>query len=438
VRGCEKVNRMALSKVAILKTSPATVLEDYHRLMNLAGYQQVLPKDADTALKINISWHFFYPASSTVPWQLDGVIRAMKRDGYKPELIHGCHNRTVVIDAHLGERENKQINVVQAHGLRNVHLYEGEEWINIRDAVGDLADRFLCLNQVFPKGFMIPKRFIGENILHLPTVKAHIFTTITGAMKNAFGGLLNERRHWTHPVIHETLVDLLMVQKKIHRGIFAVMDATFAGDGPGPRCMVPYVKNVILASSDQVAIDAVAAHIMGFDPIKDVKFIRLADELGLGCGRVKDIEIVGEPDLMNQRWNFEGPFKKMTFASRMQHKIYWGPLKKPLWWTLKTILAPWSYIASVVYHDLYWYPTHLRRVNNALKSDWGRLFFNWDKLALPTNDLSTPGWTDVGQGSPRVTRGALKQAIRSMGVLGTAIREAPEFAARAQRRKTPG
>ena len=54
----------------------------------------------------------------------------MKQDGYSPDLIHACHNRTVVIDAHLGERENKQVNVVEAHGLRNMHLYEGEEWIN--------------------------------------------------------------------------------------------------------------------------------------------------------------------------------------------------------------------------------------------------------------------------------------------------------------------
>ncbi|HOE28190.1 MAG TPA: DUF362 domain-containing protein [bacterium] len=245
--------------VAVLRTSPATVLEDYHRLMNLAGYRDVIPNDADTALKINISWHFFFPASSTTPWQLDGVIRAMKRDGYDPARIHGCHNRTVVIDARLGERENKQLNVVEAHGLRNIHLYEGEEWINVRDAVGDLAKRFLCLNDVYPKGFMLPRRFVGENIVHLPTVKTHVFTTTTGAMKNAFGGLLNERRHWTHPVIHETLVDLLAIQKRIHRGVFAVMDGTFAGDGPGPRCMIPHVKNVLLASADQVAIDAVAA-----------------------------------------------------------------------------------------------------------------------------------------------------------------------------------
>src|ERR1039457_1374201 len=137
---------MSKSKVAILKTSPATVLMDYHRLMNLAGYQAALPKDRETALKINISWHFFFPGSSTTPWQLDGVIRAMKADGYDPRLIHACHNRTDVIDAHLGERENKQVDVVRAHGLRNVHLYEGDEpWINIRDAVGDLTKQFLCL-----------------------------------------------------------------------------------------------------------------------------------------------------------------------------------------------------------------------------------------------------------------------------------------------------
>ena len=188
---------------------------------------------------------------------------------------------------------------------------------------------------------MIPKRFIGENILHLPTVKTHVFTTTTGAMKNAFGGLLNEKRHWTHPVIHETLVDLLMIQKKIHRGVFAVMDGTFAGDGPGPRCMVPHVKDVMLASADQVAIDAVAAKLMGMDPMS-IKYIRMAHDLGLGCGDPRDIEVVGDLDAAKENWQFIGPFKKMTFASKMQHYIYWGPLKKPIEWSLKTVLAPWA------------------------------------------------------------------------------------------------
>ena len=424
---------MSRSRVAILKTSPATVLEDYHRVMNLAGYQDVLPRDRDTALKINISWHFFFPAASTTPWQLDGVIRAMKRDGYKPDLIHGCHNRTVVIDAHLGERENKQLPVIQAHGLRNIHLYEGEEWVHVREAVGDLADKFICLNRVYPGGFMIPKRFIGENIIHLPTVKTHVFTTTTGAMKNAFGGLLNERRHWTHPVIHETLVDLLMIQKKIHSGVFAVMDGTFAGDGPGPRCMLPYVKNVILASADQVAIDAVAAKLMGFDPLRDIKFIRLAHEKGLGCGDTKDIEIVGDTGAARENWNFVGPFKKMTFASRMQHKIYWGPLRGPLEWSLKTILAPWAYIASVLYHDSFWYPTHQDVVELLAGSEWGRLFANWESLQLPPDDLTTPGWKSVGDKRVELRRDAMKLLLKSFRILGSCIREAPEFAARRRR-----
>jgi hypothetical protein len=137
--GFRYLSAMSKSTVAIVKTSPATVLADTHRLMNLANYQDALPKDKETGLKINISWHFFYPGSSTTPWQLDGVIRAMKKDGYDPAKIHGCHNRTVVIDAHFGERENKQLNVIKNHGLQNVHLYEGEDWINVRDAAGALA-----------------------------------------------------------------------------------------------------------------------------------------------------------------------------------------------------------------------------------------------------------------------------------------------------------
>ncbi|MCP4602950.1 MAG: DUF362 domain-containing protein [Proteobacteria bacterium] len=420
---------MTRAKVAVLRTTPKTVRKDYHELMNLAGYQDEVSKDADTALKINISWHFFYPGSSTTPWQLDGVVNAMKKDGYDSSLIHGCHNRTVVIDAHLGERENKQINAIQDHGLRNVHLYEGEDWIPIREAVGDLADKFLVLNDVFPKGFSIPKRFIGENIIHLPTIKTHVFTTTTGAMKNAFGGLLNEHRHWTHPVIHETLCDLLMIQKKIHRGVFAVMDGTFVGDGPGPRCMIPYIKNVLLASSDQTAIDAVAAKMMGFDPMS-IKFIRIAHELGLGCGDPKEIEIVGDKSAAEENWNFVGPMADMTFAARMQHEIYWGRLKNLIEWSLKTWAAPWAYLASVIYHDLYWYPKNGNlRVHEVLKSDWGRLFHNWENLEPDEDGFKELG--DPPDDLVRATKELLKMGVQ---VLGTAAKEAPEVRARLRKK----
>jgi uncharacterized protein (DUF362 family) len=361
---------LANAKVVVLKTRPESVLEDYKKLMHLAEYEKYLPKDRDTALKINISWHHFYPACSTTPWQLEGVIKTLLDDDYKKELIHGCQNRTVVVSAKKGEKANKHKPILDRYGLRNIHLYEkGEEWI-----VYNPKGKMLVLPEIFPKGIHIPKRMIGGNVIHLPTMKTHVFTVMTGAMKNAFGGLLHEKRHWTHSVIHETLVDLLTIQKEIHSGIFAVMDGTFAGDGPGPRCMVPYVKNYILASSDMVAIDAISAKMMGFDPLS-LKFIRLAHEAGLGCGDPREIEIVGE-DISNVNFGFHGDMN--TMASRGQKFIYWGPLKPLEKFLLRTVLAPWSYVASIAYHDWYWYPfIGKKRVNEALKTGWGRLFLKY-------------------------------------------------------------
>jgi hypothetical protein len=73
---------VARSRVSVLRTAPATVIDDYKRLilggegspeadrssskqLRLADYQRFLPKDNETALKINVSWHYFYPGCST-------------------------------------------------------------------------------------------------------------------------------------------------------------------------------------------------------------------------------------------------------------------------------------------------------------------------------------------------------------------------------------
>ena len=284
--------------------------------------------------------------------------------------LYGAVNRTVVVDSKRGEVANKHKQViVDKFGLRNVHLYEeGEEWTHYEPKA-----KMLALDKIYAEGIQIPKRLIGSNIIHLPTMKTHVFTKVTGAMKNAFGGLLFEKRHWTHSVIHETLVDLLAIQKEIHPGIFAVMDGTFAGDGPGPRCMVPQVKNYILASGDMVAIDAVAAQMMGFDPLS-IKFIRLAHDRGLGCGDVREIEIAGD-DIANVNFHFHCGD---TFASRGQKMIYWGPLKPFEHLLLRSIIVPWSYAASRLYHDVYWYNLIGRgRVKNALRTNWGKLFLEY-------------------------------------------------------------
>ena len=349
--------------VAVVYTRPETVLEDIERAMELAGFTAALPQDVQTLLKINISWQHYYPACSTSPWQLDGVIRALKSAGYD-DLVP-IHNGTVVVDPKEGALNNKHEAVTERHGLESVFL-EDARWVDYEP-----KSPLLALDKVYPDGFQIPEMMAGKNVVHLPTIKTHVFTTMTGAMKNAFGGLLNYQRHWTHSVIHETLVDLLRIQKEIHPGIFAVTDGTFAGDGPGPRAMRWHAKNVILAGEDQVAIDTVAASMMGFEPMS-IGFIRLAHEQGLGTGRMEEIEVVGE-DIEEVNWGFKSA--ENTFASRGQKLIYWGPLKPLENMLLRSPITPWAYAASNIYHNDYWLRfIGSKRVDAALKTEWGKLF----------------------------------------------------------------
>lgn len=375
-------------QVAILRTTPETVLDDYARLMELAHYQDNLPKDQDTLLKINISWQIWYPGCSTAPWQLEGVVKKLLADGYARDRIIATHNDTVVVNGREGQLNNRHKFVQDKYGLKTAETYSSEmEWVRYEP-----KQPFLVLDKVYEgHGVHIPKLLFGKNVLHLPTMKTHVFTHITGAMKNAFGGLLDQKRHWTHSVIDETLVDLLQIQQDIHTGIFCVMDGTIAGEGPGPRAMRWHVKNVIMASSDPVAIDAASAKIMGLDPLS-LTFIRAAHERGLGVGDPKEIKFVGDVEASEQNWHFSA--YENTFASWGQHQIYHGPLKPFEHLLLRTPLVPWSFAASNIYHNWYWYPfIGKARAEAALRTEWGRLLqskYSPDRPINPGYGSRTP------------------------------------------------
>ena len=354
-----------LGTVAVLYTKPETVIDDYADLMDLAGYREALTPDLQTLLKVNISWQHYYPACSTAPWQIEGVAKKLRSDGFND--LNAAHNGTVVVDPIEGRIKNKHAAVEDRLRIPHTILDTPEiGWVRYVPSA-----EMLVLSDIYKDGIYIPEMLLGTNIVQLPTVKTHVFTQMTGAMKNAFGGLLHRYRHWTHAQIQETLVDLLQIQKEIHSGIFAVMDGTFAGDGPGPRAMRIHTKNIILASADQVAIDAVAARLMGFDPMSIPK-IRIAHEMGLGVGNPSEIEIKGD-DVAGVNWNFSP--NENTFASRGQKLIYWGPLKPLENILLRSPITPWAFVASNLYHNEFWLRfVGRKRVSDALKTPWGELF----------------------------------------------------------------
>ena len=154
-------------------------------------------------------------------------------------------------------------------------------------------------------------------------------------------------------------------------GFFTVMDGTTAGNGPGPRTMIPVEKDYILASGDSVAVDAVAARMMGFDPM-EIEYIRLAHEEGLGVGRVEEIEIVGE-DVGAINYGFS---VGDNAASRVGDLLWFGPLQKLQRLFFQTPLLYIFVFASYFYHDRLWYPLRGKRIVGkwTAESKWGQLF----------------------------------------------------------------
>jgi uncharacterized protein (DUF362 family) len=357
---------MTKAKVAVLFTKPETVLDDYARLYELGGASEVLDASAPTIIKDNISWHYPFPSANTTPWQLEASITGLRNMGYND--VTCVQNKTVVTDAFKGEDLNHYVPIFKHHGVPVLFNFRDDDmsW-EVYKPKRDM----LVLDEIFPEGVQIPNFFHGKNIVHLPTVKCHIYTQTTGAMKNAFGGLLNTNRHYTHSHIHETLVDLLGIQQEIHPGIFALMDGTTAGNGPGPRTMDPIQKNVILGSGDQVAIDAVAAKMMGFDPLS-IPYIKIAHEQGLGVGDPNDIEVVGD-DVAGESWGFK--------VGGSMHQVmgwlaWYGPTRIFQKAVLHTPLVHVANFWSEAYHDYLHWPLKERKIyeNWLVESPWGELF----------------------------------------------------------------
>jgi len=355
---------MEKSVVAAVFTRPQRVLEDYRRVMELAGYREYLDPEQDLILKLNLSWTKYFPACSTQPWQLEGVVKTLTEDGFIPDRLFPVENKTVVTNPRLGAVNNCWLPVLEKYGLDFIPLPE-VEWVR-----HDFKAPLLVLNKIFPEGIEIPKMYKGRSVLHLPTLKTHGHSITTGAIKNAFGGLLKEARHYAHKYMHGTLVDLLLMQRELHPQTFAVMDGTVAGDGAGPRTMVPKVANILLAGADPVALDAVAARVMGFDPLS-IPYLRMATEMGLGTADPDRIRVVGD-DIGNVNLGFRSKRSFVIWGDQMLRK---GPLRFLERIALHSPLMVWAPLASNIYHDWLWYPTIGRaRIRNFQQTDWGSLF----------------------------------------------------------------
>lgn len=267
---------VSIVRVPAAAPSRDDVLESVRRAMELAQWRDALPRGAAVALKPNLGWDLFLPGATTSPWALEGVVRTIRDWVGK---IYVVESDQVVVDVEKAFRLNRIDRVCRDYDLT---------WVNMTR----MEMRTVPLpNGRVLKTLQVPEILLRTKLLTVPVMKTHNKTVITGAIKNQWG-CLPMFRHNYHLVLDAALADI----NTVARPCFAVMDATIGLEGNSPKSGIPKVVNRVLASGDAVALDAVAAKLMGFDPAR-IGHLRECVTAGLGTASLQDIATCGDDDL---------------------------------------------------------------------------------------------------------------------------------------------
>ncbi|HSO20809.1 MAG TPA: DUF362 domain-containing protein [Desulfosarcina sp.] len=135
----------------------------------------------------------------------------------------------------------------------------------------------------------------ADVIISLPKFKTHGLTVMTGAIKNSYGFLPGAQKARLHMLAGnpERFHDLVVEVFRLRIPDLFIMDAVVGMEGNGPASPDLREIGMILASDNAVAMDAVAATMMGLDPGR-LRFLANAAQAGLGSWRMADIRIDGK------------------------------------------------------------------------------------------------------------------------------------------------
>jgi uncharacterized protein (DUF362 family) len=276
--------------------------------MERAEWEKYVPTDSPVALKPNLCWDLPLPGAQTSPWVFDAVISILKE---RTRDIVVVESDQITVNVLKALQRTGLGAVVEKHGLRFINMTRDVTYV--RKAIPDPF--------VLPE-IEVPDVLTDRLLITIPVLKTHGTTRITGALKNQWG-CLRELRHNYHLVVDDAIADL----NDALRPVFAVMDGTVGMEGSGPKTGLPKVADLILASSDLVALDTIASLVMGIDP-STVGHIQRSADRGLGVSDLERIDVVGakiEECIMNfkpPKQNFMVRFEFFLRRSRFRRLAF--------------------------------------------------------------------------------------------------------------------
>lgn len=272
---------MRRSPVALVGTTPETVDEDLRRSLVLADFRGRAAEGRRWVVVADLAWASDLPGANTTPWQLAGALRALR-----DEHVGGDRIQVVATgrgsDGGLTRGALAAVLAAAKAGpmpLGNrVLVPHDESWRTVPTAL--------------PEGPRIPALLPGADVLLLPAITTHAILGVGAAMAQlltlVFGEVAVPRR-WVPGLVPDAL--RILASQDIR--VFTLADGTVCGDGAGPRTIRPSVQNVLVAGADPVAVDAIAARVLGLDP-RGLPVFRRCAEAGYGDGDPTGIEVRGE------------------------------------------------------------------------------------------------------------------------------------------------
>lgn len=347
-------------KVNQTSTNPEVVFAAVRKAMELADWKKYVT-GKNLVLKVNVVWDKIYPSCTTTPMVIEGVLKVLRSSQkFKNSKITIVDTDTAAImRADISFRIQGIETMVKKYGAQVVNLSQTEfKLIPFKKA---LVLHHLKISQVLLE---------ADTIITMPVLKTHSYSDMTGALKNQWG-CIHDLRHNFHMVLHQAIADVNNFFK--NKITFALMDGLFGMEGRGPKTGTPRKIGYIFASGDRVALDTVAAKVMGLNPQK-IKHIAFAQQVGVGSMTTK---IVGDP---LPEFKFKPANKSNIVMATEMWLRHRGKWMEWLMFDAKSpflLLLRWS---AKVYYDLWYQLIGIKHVRQMMKTNYGQM---WTKYLTP-------------------------------------------------------
>lgn len=326
------------SKVVVLQVPYGEiggVQRTVKKAMELASWNDHVVGE-EIVIKVNLISNQLVPGQCTSPWVLEGVIQQVF------ESIPGA--RLTICDSDLAAAQQCD-EAFEMWGHKELAETYGARFVNLSKEAGVKID---VPNGLIFREMEVPRSIMNADcIITVPVLKTHVLSTITCALKHQWGIVNRTVRHQYHLVFDKAIADLNTVLRDKLR--FAVVDGTIGMEGNGPRTGHPVICNLVIASPDLVACDAVAAALMGI-PIEKVTHTKICAKRGIGS---LEYELVSDFGNLKPVHSFALPDKKWAPIFFWELFLRQTPLKK-LFFDTEVIFRFVSWIATQ-YNSILWF-----------------------------------------------------------------------------------